>query len=82
MRLQRVGHDCTHTHTIILFANYKKYKIQTNKYKQNAIYVSFKKRIVKMSLHLKTVFRLNIFTLQAFFYVFDDGLEIADYKFG
>lgn len=45
-------------------------------------YVSFEKSIVKISLHLRTVFRLNIFTLQAFFYVLDDGLKIVDYKFG
>ena len=44
-------------------------------------YVSFKKSIVKISLYLKTVFRLNIFTLQAFFYVLDDGLKKVDCKF-
>lgn len=36
-----------------------------------------------MSLHLKIVFRLNIFILQEFLYVLDDHLEIKlDYKFG
>lgn len=45
-------------------------------------YVSFRDSIIKISLHLKTVLRLNIFALQTFLYVLDDGLEIADYEFG
>ena len=76
-------HTHTHTHTQLyclqITRSTKSKLINTSKMQSC---VSFKKRIVKMSLHLKTVFRLNIFTLQAFFYVLDDGLEIADYKFG
>lgn len=38
-----------------------------------------KKNIIKMSLHLETVFALNIFALQAFLYVPDNCLEIIVY---
>lgn len=46
-------------------------------------FIHCQKTIITMSLHLKTVFRLNIFILQAFLYMLDDYLEIkVHYKFG
>lgn len=45
-------------------------------------YIILKEGFLKMSLHLKTIFRLNVFTLHTFLHVLDDGLEIVDYKFG